>query len=111
MPSPETVHIGHFSAALKPVLTINSGDIVTIETATSLDPVEIDQSGAMPPSVVPEYQRGIHREVKDRGPSGHVLTRPIFGNGAQAGDTLAVPLLESDLPADSSYSPRRSYTR
>ena len=30
MPSPQTVHIGHFSAALKPVLTINSGDIVTI---------------------------------------------------------------------------------
>src|SRR6266478_8753451 len=54
MPSPQTVHIGHFSAALKPVLTINSGDIVTIETATSLDPVEIDQSGAVPPSVVPE---------------------------------------------------------
>ena len=52
MPSPETVHIGHFSAALKPVLTINSGDIVTIETATSLDPIEIDQSGAVPPSVV-----------------------------------------------------------
>src|SRR6266436_3652668 len=76
MPSPQTVHIGHFSAALKPVLTINSGDIVTIETATSLDPVEIDQSGAVPTSVVPEYQRAIHREVKDRGPSGHVLTGP-----------------------------------
>ena len=30
MPSPQTVHVGHFSAALKPVLTINSGDIVTI---------------------------------------------------------------------------------
>ena len=42
MPSPQSVHIGHFSATLKPVLTINSGDIVTIETATSLDPVEID---------------------------------------------------------------------
>src|SRR5882762_11729188 len=83
MPSPQTVHIGHFSAALKPVLTINSGDIVTIETATSLDPVEVDQSGAVPPSVVPEYQRAIHREVKDRGPSGHVLTGPIFVNGAQ----------------------------
>ena len=40
MPSPQTVHIGHFSAMLKPVLTINSGDIVTIETATSLDPAE-----------------------------------------------------------------------
>jgi len=31
MPSPQTVHIGHFTAALKPVLTINSGDIVIVE--------------------------------------------------------------------------------
>src|SRR5260370_33744788 len=82
MPSPETVHIGHFSAALKPVLTINSGDIVTIETATSLDPVEIDQSGAVPPSAEPEYQLGIHREVNDRCPSRHILTVPIFAIGA-----------------------------
>ena len=110
MPSPQTVHIGHFSAALKPVLTINSGDIVTIETATSLDPVEIDQSGAVPPSVVPEYQRAIHREVKDRGPSGHVLTGPIFVNGAQPGDTLEVRILEIDLAVDYGYNRQRPYT-
>jgi acetamidase/formamidase len=110
MPSPQTVHIGHFSAALKPVLTINSGDIVTIETATSLDPVEIDQSGAVPPSVVPEYQRTIHREVKDRGPSGHVLTGPIFVNGAQPGDTLEVRILEIDLAVDYGYNRQRPYT-
>jgi len=109
MPSPQTVHIGHFSAALKPVLTINSGDIVTIETATSLDPVEIDQSGAVPPSVVPEYQRAIHREVKDRGPSGHVLTGPIFVNGAQPGDTLEVRILEIDLAVDYGYNRQRPY--
>jgi acetamidase/formamidase len=110
MPSPQTVHIGHFSAALKPVLTINSGDIVTIETATSLDPAEIDQSGAVPPSVVPEYQRAIHREVKDRGPSGHVLTGPIFVNGAQPGDTLEVRILEIDLAVDYGYNRQRPYT-
>jgi acetamidase/formamidase len=109
-PSPRTVHIGHFSAALKPVLTINSGDVVTIETATSLDPVEIDQSGAVPPSVVPEYQRAIHREVKDRGPSGHVLTGPIFVNGAQPGDTLEVRILEIDLAVDYGYNRQRPYT-
>jgi hypothetical protein len=34
MPSPQTVHVGHFSAALKPVLTITSGDIVIIETVS-----------------------------------------------------------------------------
>ncbi len=110
MPSPQTVHIGHFSAALKPVLTINSGDIVTIETATSLDPAEIDQSGVVLPSVVPEYQRAIHREVKDRGPSGHVLTGPIFVNGAQPGDTLEVRILEIDLAVDYGYNRQRPYT-
>jgi acetamidase/formamidase len=110
MPSPQTVHIGHFSAMLKPALTINSGDIVTIETATSLDPTEIDQSGTVPPSVVPEYQRAIHREVKDRGPSGHVLTGPIFVNGAQPGDTLEVRILEIDLAVDYGYKRQRPYT-
>jgi acetamidase/formamidase len=110
MPNPQTVHIGHFSAALKPVLTINSGDIVTIETATSLDPAEIEQSGTVLPSVVPEYQRAIHREVKDRGPSGHVLTGPIFVNGAQPGDTLEVRILEIDLAVDYGYNRQRPYT-
>jgi acetamidase/formamidase len=38
MPSPQTVHVGYFSAALKPVLTINSGDIVIIETVSGPDP-------------------------------------------------------------------------
>jgi acetamidase/formamidase len=109
MPSPQDVHIGHFSAALKPVLTIDSSDIVTIETATSLDPAEIDQSGVVPPSVVPEYQRAIHREVKDRGPSGHVLTGPIFVNGAQPGDTLEVRILEIDLAVDYGYNRQRPY--
>jgi hypothetical protein len=49
MPSPQTVHVGHFSAALKPVLTINSGDIVIIETVGGPDPEEVDASGVVPP--------------------------------------------------------------
>jgi hypothetical protein len=28
MPSPQTVHFGYFTAALKPLLTVNSGDTV-----------------------------------------------------------------------------------
>jgi hypothetical protein len=38
MPSPKTVHIGYFLATVKPVLTIDSGDIVTIESAASVVP-------------------------------------------------------------------------
>ena len=39
MPSPQTVHIGYFLATVKPVLSINSGDIVTIETAAAIVPM------------------------------------------------------------------------
>jgi hypothetical protein len=52
MPSPTTAHVGNFNAALKPVLTINSGDVVTIETACNLEPAEVDRSGVVPPSPV-----------------------------------------------------------
>ena len=32
--TPETIHWGHFSSSLKPVLTVESGDYVTVETLT-----------------------------------------------------------------------------
>jgi hypothetical protein len=74
MPSPETVHIGNFNAALKPMLTVESGDIVVLESAGAIAPDVVDKSGVVPPSAVPEYVRAIAREVKDRGPGGHILT-------------------------------------
>ena len=110
MPSPQTVHIGHFSAALKSVLTVNSGDIVTVETATHIDPAEVDQSGVVPPSAVPEYVRAIYREVMDRGPALHILTGPIFVNGAMPGDVLEVRILEIDLAVPYGFNAQRPYT-
>src|SRR6266566_8105861 len=49
MPSPQTVHIGHFAANVRPVLSIDSGDIVTIETAAAMEPEQIERSGVVPP--------------------------------------------------------------
>jgi acetamidase/formamidase len=109
MPSPQTVHIGHFNAALKPVLTINSGDTVTIETATQIDPAEVDRSGVVPPSAVPEYTRTIFREVKDRGPGAHILSGPIFINGAEPGDVLEVRIQRIELATDYGYNVQRPY--
>jgi hypothetical protein len=88
VPSPQTVNIGNFDAATKPVLTIESGDTVVIETAAAMEPAEIDQSGVVPAGAVPQYVRDIYREVKDRGPGPHVLTGPVFVNGAMPGDVL-----------------------
>jgi acetamidase/formamidase len=110
MPSPQTVHIGNFNAALKPVLTIDSGDIVTIETAPALDPAIVDQSGTVPPSAVPQYVRDIYRDVNDRGPAFHVLTGPIEVRGAMPGDVLELRILEVNLAVPYGYNRQRPYT-
>jgi acetamidase/formamidase len=110
MPNPQTVHIGDFNAAKKPVLTIDSGDIVTVETASAIvDPAEIDQSGVVPRSAVPEYVRTIFREV-DRGPGAHVLAGPIFVRGAMPGDVLEVRIEAIDLAVDYGFNRQRPYS-
>jgi acetamidase/formamidase len=101
------VHIGYFSAALKPALAIESGDSVIIETATHIDPEEIDRSGVVPASAVPEYVRAIYHDVKDRGPSVHILTGPVFVNGAQPGDVLEVRIQAIDLAIDYGFNRQR----
>jgi acetamidase/formamidase len=110
MPSPQTVHIGHFAAGVKPVLTIESGDFVTVETAAAMEPAAIDQSGVVAPSAVPEYVRAIYRDVKDRGPGPHVLTGPIAVKGAMPGDVLEVRILEVNLAVSYGYNRQRPYT-
>jgi acetamidase/formamidase len=110
MPSPQTVHIGYFSAAAKPVLTINSGDIVTIESVGGPDPADVDASGVVPPSAVPEYIRTIRREVTDRGPGPHILTGPVYINGAMPGDVLEVRILEIDFALPYGFNTQRPYT-
>jgi acetamidase/formamidase len=110
LPSPQTVHIGYFLSSLKPVLTIDSGDIVTLESAPSIVPSVIDQSGVVPPRAVPQYQRDIYRDVKDRGPGPHILTGPIAIRGAEPGDVLEVRILEVTLTLDWGYNRQRPYT-
>jgi len=107
MPSPQTVHIGHFAANVKPVLSIDSGDIVTIETAAAMEPEQIERSGVVAPSAIPQYLRDIYRDVKDRGPGPHILTGPIEVRGAQPGDVLEVRILDISLAVDYGYNRQR----
>jgi acetamidase/formamidase len=109
LPSPQTVHIGYFLSTLRPVLTIDSGDTVTIETAPNLDPAIVEQSGVVPPTVVPQYVRDIYRDVHDRGPGGHFLTGPIEIRGASPGDVLEVRILDIDLAVPYGYNRQRPY--
>jgi acetamidase/formamidase len=110
MPSPQTVHIGYFLASIKPVLSIESGDIVTLESVASIVPSVVDQAGVVPPGAIPQYHRDIYGEVKDRGPGPHVLTGPIEVKGAMPGDVLEVRILDINLILEWGYNRQRAYT-
>src|SRR5258708_38628378 len=72
--NPTNVHWGYFSAAVKPALTVDSGDVVIIEDVPRLDPSEAERAG-FATSEIPEDYRAIYREVKDRGPGPHIMVR------------------------------------
>ena len=107
MPGSRTVHIGHFAANVKPVLSIDSGDIVTIETASMLSAEDVEKSGLVPAGSIPQYQREIFRDVKDRGPGPHILTGPVEIKGAIPGDVLEVRILEVSLAHDFGFNRQR----
>jgi acetamidase/formamidase len=110
LPTPQTVHIGYFLASVKPVLTIDSGDIVTLESIPSIVPSAVDEAGVVPPSAVPQAARDIYGKVKDRGPGPHVLTGPIAIRGAEPGDVLEVRILDVTLTLDWGYNRQRPNT-
>lgn len=95
-PEPGNVHWGFHSAELKPVLTIESGDIVTVHTVTG---GELDQPAPETGlTIMPEQER-VFREV-ERGVGPHTLTGPIAVAGAEAGDSIAIEVLDMQLRAD-----------
>ena len=73
-------------------------------------PSVVDQSGVVPPSAVPQYQRDIYGTVQDRGPGPHVLTGPIEIKGAMPGDVLEIRILDVQLALDWGYNRQRPYT-
>jgi len=96
--SPETVHWGWFDAALPHVLTIGSGDRVTIETLSG-GPANLPGDGFhVPPELL-----DVHAKSQRRLP-GHILTGPVGVDGAQPGDVLEVRILDVSLRQDWGYT-------
>ena len=77
--APETVHWGFFDAALKPVLTVEPGDVVTVSTVSGPPAaMPIPGSGMMVPEALPAIHASVHQKLG--GP--HILTGPIAVRGA-----------------------------
>jgi acetamidase/formamidase len=95
-PTPKTVVWGYYDAKAAPALRIKSGDTVEIETLVASNPERFEAAGLGQDQIEPAL-RDIFREVKDKGPGPHILTGPVFIEGAEPGDVLEVRIQQIRL--------------
>ena len=101
--TPKTVAWGHYDAKTPPVLRIKPGDAVEVHTLITSSPTRLERAG-VPPDQVEQALRDIHKEVTDKGPGGHILTGPIFVEGAEPGDALEVRIESVKLAIPYAYN-------
>ena len=101
--TPHTVAWGFYAAAAKPVLRIASGDIVEVVTLLTNSPSRLEAAG-VPKDQVEASLRAITDSVTDKGPGGHILTGPIYVEGAEPGDVLEVRIVRVDLAIPYGYN-------
>jgi acetamidase/formamidase len=101
--TPKTVAWGYYDAAAPPVLRIKSGDSVEIQTLLTSEPDRLEGAGVAPDQVE-QSLRDIVSDVKDKGPGGHILTGPIYVEGAEPGDVLEVRILSIKLAIPYAYN-------
>lgn len=101
--TPQTVAYGYYWSEAKPVLTIASGDVIDVETMITNTPQRLEAAG-VPPGEIQQALRDIVAQVRDRGPGGHILTGPVYVEGADSGDVLEVKVLSIDLAISYGYN-------
>src|SRR5260370_27948037 len=103
--TPGTVAYGYYWAEAKPALRIASGDIIDVDTLLANTPTGLQKAG-LPPEKIQQSLKTIVEEVTGdrRGPGGHILTGPVYVEGAEPGDVLEVKILSIELPIDYGYN-------
>ncbi len=103
--TPSTVAYGYYWSEAKPALRIASGDVIDVDTVITNTPAGLARAG-VPDSKIEDSLKAIVTEVKGdkRGPGGHILTGPVYVEGATPGDTLEVRILSIDLPIEYGYN-------
>ena len=101
-PTPQTVVWGYYDSAAKPVLRVNSGDTVIVRTLITSTPDRLEKAGVAPTEVEPALREIVKTVAK--GPGGHILTGPIFVEGAEPGDTLEVHIDKIELAIHYAYN-------
>jgi acetamidase/formamidase len=108
--TPSTIAYGHYFAETRPVLTIASGDIIDVDTLLTNTPRGLERAGVKPEAIQASL-RAVVDTVKDRGPGGHILTGPVYVEGAEPGDVLEVRMLSIDMPIAYGYNGCSGFVR
>ena len=95
---PATCHWGFFDAKQKPVISVKSGDEVTVDCVSG-NPEHMPDPARFH---IPPELKEIHIK-SERGPGPHILTGPIFVEGATPGHVLEVRVLDVRLRQDWGY--------
>jgi len=103
--TPSTVAYGYYWSESKPALRIASGDIIDVDTLLTNSPMGLARAG-VPEAKIQSSLKAIVTEVTGdrRGPGGHILTGPVYVEGAQPGDALEAKILSIDFPLDYGYN-------
>ena len=103
--TPATVVYGYYWSEAQPVLRIASGDIIDVDTLLTNTPEGLAKAG-VPDSEIQPSLKAIVSEVtgERRGPGGHILTGPVYVEGAEPGDVLEVKILSIQPALDYGYN-------
>lgn len=108
--TPENLHWGGFPIDWEPALSIRSGQTVRVDMLShqgatqSTHPTEYFAAfGAGPDAVLADavafWETRAERQATGRQYGGHVLTGPIYVEGAEPGDTLAIDIMDVETRA------------
>src|SRR6266404_2997828 len=102
-PTPKTVAWGYYDANTPPALRIKSGDTIEIQTLITSSPSRLEAAGVSPDQVE-QSLRDIYKEVTNKGPGGHILTGPVYVEGAEPGNVLEVRIQSIKLAIPYAYN-------
>ena len=103
--TPSTVVYGYYWSEAKPALRIDSGDIIDVDTLLTNTPEGLAKGGVPDQKIQASLKAIVAAVTGDRkGPGGHILTGPVYVEGAEPGDVLEVKVLSILLSIDYGYN-------
>jgi acetamidase/formamidase len=103
--TPATIAYGYYWSQAEPVLRIASGDIIDVDTLLTNTPEGLAKAGVPDDRIQASLKAIVTQVTGDRkGPGGHILTGPVYVEGAEPGDVLQIKIQSIDLAIDYGYN-------